>query len=28
MTARERFQSLVKAGIYTRNGKLTPRYGG
>jgi hypothetical protein len=28
MTARERFQSLVKAGIYTSDGKLTPRYGG
>jgi hypothetical protein len=28
MTARERFQSLVRAGIYTQDGKLTPRYGG
>ena len=28
MTAREGFESLVRAGIYTRDGKLTPRYGG
>jgi hypothetical protein len=28
MTARERFQSLVKAGIYASDGKLTSRYGG
>jgi hypothetical protein len=28
MTAQEGFASLVKAGIYTPNGKLTPRYGG
>ncbi len=28
MTARDRFESLVKAGIYTRDGKLTPPYGG
>jgi len=28
MTSRERFASLVRAGIYTRDGKLTPRYGG
>jgi len=28
MTAEERFASLVRAGIYTRDGKLTPRYGG
>ncbi len=28
MTAREGFESLVRAGIYTREGKLTARYGG
>ena len=28
MTAQEGFASLVKAGIYTPDGKLTPRYGG
>jgi hypothetical protein len=28
MTQEERFESLVRAGIYTRDGKLTPRYGG
>jgi hypothetical protein len=28
MTAKEGFESLVRAGIYTRDGKLTPRYGG
>ena len=28
MTAQEGFASLVKAGIYTPEGKLTPRYGG
>jgi hypothetical protein len=28
MTAQEGFASLVKAGIYTADGKLTPRYGG
>jgi hypothetical protein len=28
MTAREGFESLVRAGIYARDGKLTPRYGG
>ena len=28
LTAREGFESLVRAGIYTRDGKLTPRYGG
>jgi len=28
MTAREGFESLVRAGIYTRDGKLTARYGG
>ena len=28
MTAHDRFESLVRAGIYTRDGKLTPRYGG
>jgi hypothetical protein len=28
MNARQRFESLVRAGIYTRDGKLTPRYGG
>lgn len=28
MTAEEGFESLVRAGIYTRDGKLTPRYGG
>jgi hypothetical protein len=27
-TAKEGFESLVRAGIYTRDGKLTPRYGG
>ena len=28
MTAEEGFASLVKAGIYTPDGKLSPRYGG
>lgn len=28
MTAREGFESLVTAGIVTRAGKLSPRYGG
>jgi hypothetical protein len=28
MTAHDRFESLVRAGIYTSDGKLTPRYGG
>ena len=28
MTPKEGFASLVRAGIYTRDGKLTPRYGG
>jgi hypothetical protein len=28
MTAHDRFESLVRAGIYTLDGKLTPRYGG
>jgi hypothetical protein len=28
MTPKEGFESLVRAGIYTRDGKLTPRYGG
>lgn len=28
MTPQEGFASLVKAGIYTPKGKLTPRYGG
>jgi hypothetical protein len=28
MAAHDRFESLVRAGIYTRDGKLTPRYGG
>jgi hypothetical protein len=28
MTADEGFATLVKAGIYTRGGKLKPRYGG
>lgn len=28
MTAREGFESLVRAGIYTRDGKLAARYGG
>ena len=28
MTAREGFESLVRAGIYTRAGKVTPSYGG
>jgi hypothetical protein len=28
MTARDGFESLVRAGIYTSDGKLTPRYGG
>ncbi len=28
MTAREGFESLVRAGIYTPEGKLTSRYGG
>ncbi len=26
MTPEERFQSLVKAGIYTKKGKLTKKY--
>ncbi len=28
LTAEEGFQTLVEAGIYTPEGKLTPRYGG
>jgi len=28
MTPKEAFESLVRAGIYTRDGKLTARYGG
>ena len=28
LTAREGFESLVRAGIYSPDGKLTPRYGG
>jgi hypothetical protein len=28
MTIREGFESLVRAGIYTPDGKLAPRYGG
>jgi len=28
MTAREGLESLVTAGIVTRGGKLSPRYGG
>ncbi len=28
MTPHEGFKSLVRAGIYTPDGKLTPRYGG
>jgi hypothetical protein len=28
MTAQEGFASLVKVGIYTPDGKLSPRYGG
>ena len=28
MSAREVFGTMVRAGIYTRDGKLTPRYGG
>jgi len=28
MTAEEGFATLVKAGIYTPDGKLRPRYGG
>jgi hypothetical protein len=28
MTAQQGFAALVKAGIYTPDGKLTPRYGG
>jgi len=28
MSAHARFESLVRAGIYTREGNLTPRYGG
>lgn len=28
MTAEEGFATLVKAGIYTPDGKLSPRYGG
>ncbi len=28
LTPEEGFQTLVKAGIYTVDGKLTPRYGG
>ena len=28
MNAQEGFETLVKAGIYTPDGKLKPRYGG
>jgi hypothetical protein len=28
MTAQELFEVMVRAGIYTSDGKLTPRYGG
>jgi hypothetical protein len=28
MTLHDRFESLVRAGIYTRDGELTLRYGG
>ncbi len=28
MGPRERFEALVRAGIYTSDGRLTPRYGG
>ena len=28
LSGREGFQTLVRAGIYTSDGKLTPRYGG
>lgn len=28
MTQEEGFETLVKSGIYTRDGKLTPEYGG
>ena len=28
LTASEGFESLVRAGIYSPDGKLTPRYGG
>ncbi len=28
MTTEDQFASLVEAGIYTSEGKLTPRYGG
>ena len=28
LSAEDRFESLIRAGIYTRAGKLTPRYGG
>ncbi len=28
MTREQKFESLVEAGIYTPEGKLTPRYGG
>ena len=28
MSVRQGFESLVRAGIYTRKGKLTARYGG
>ncbi len=28
MTAQEGFETLVKAGIFTPDGKLSPRYGG
>jgi hypothetical protein len=28
MTAQQGFESLVKAGILTADGKLSPRYGG
>jgi len=28
MSANDRFESLVRAGIYTQEGKLTARYGG
>ena len=28
LRGREAFETLVRAGIYTSDGKLTPRYGG
>jgi len=28
LNAQDRFETLVRAGIYTRAGKLTARYGG